>query len=232
MGEVGECCPETVTVLIVDSEPGRLERLNCQTDGPRGEYPEADPVSDAGFSTQIPPPSAGGTLSEVRSALGSDAPKRARRTQDYHLTNTLARCVVHLSRQARDAEAAVAQANASSWPECPICLAGIVPAESFTTDCKHTFHRKCFRDWFASTSQRSCPICRAGLDPGGRHGWGKRTQGSSAPPLWWLQQIEAMQTTDTRRWWQRPRSTKLLFSLIISVILAVWVALFAFNRFS
>jgi len=47
--------------------------------------------------------------------------------------------------------------------ECPICKE-IMFYDRFETKCKHSFHRKCFKDWIVTQNKEertpSCPVCR------------------------------------------------------------------------
>lgn len=33
----------------------------------------------------------------------------------------------------------------------------------YTTECKHVFHRQCFRQWYDQEERKSCPVCRRQL---------------------------------------------------------------------
>jgi hypothetical protein len=43
--------------------------------------------------------------------------------------------------------------------ECSICLENCPSSECVVTECKHVFHKKCFRIWLG-TGNETCPLCR------------------------------------------------------------------------
>lgn len=49
--------------------------------------------------------------------------------------------------------------NKNENSNCPICLSKIGDSEAFTTECNHTFHKKCIDLWKKKAT--NCPMCRA-----------------------------------------------------------------------
>ncbi|MEU9256688.1 RING finger domain-containing protein [Streptomyces sp. NPDC048270] len=47
---------------------------------------------------------------------------------------------------------------------CTICLESIEAAEAYVTDCRHSFHLLCIKEW-KSRGSSDCPLCRQAMDP-------------------------------------------------------------------
>jgi hypothetical protein len=49
--------------------------------------------------------------------------------------------------------------------ECAICTEPLTPKTTFTTNCKHKFHRACIEQWCNGKTKCDCPTCRTELNP-------------------------------------------------------------------